>query len=116
MTVVLTISELPWSVNAMYLNRAGSRGKGRIKAPGYRQWREAMGWEIRAQRPPAFDRRVSVSITLPMSTRGDADNRCKATLDLLQEAGVVTNDKLCDPISIGRADVEKTTIIISEVA
>jgi Holliday junction resolvase RusA-like endonuclease len=115
MTVTLTISELPWSVNAMYLNSAGGRGKGRIKAPGYRQWREAMGWEIRAQRPPAFDQRVSVSITLPQATRGDADNRCKAVLDLLQEAGVVTNDKLCDPVSIGRGDVFQTTIKIEVV-
>lgn len=113
MTVVLTISELPWSVNAMYANRKGS-GRGRVKVKGYRLWREAMAWEIKVQRPPRFDRRVAVKVDLPRHTRGDAANREKAIGDLLQDAGVVTNDSLIDPLTIGRADVPCTTITISE--
>lgn len=116
MSVVLTISERPPSVNAMFWNNANGRGKGRIKTSAYRSWRDAMAWEIASQKPPRFERRVSVKIELPQDTRGDADNRLKAVGDLLQQAGVVANDKLCDPVSIGRADVQQTTITITEVA
>lgn len=117
MTVIITLSEPPWSVNGMYLNRRpGAGGRGRIKAPGYRMWREHMGWEIKEQTRAQFTGRVSVSITLPNKLRGDADNRIKSTLDLLQAAGVVANDRQCDPVSCGRGNVTLTTIEIKEVS
>ena len=117
MTIIITLSEPPWSVNSMYLNRRpGATGRGRVKAPGYRMWREHMGWEIRGQTRAAFKGRVAVSITLPKGTRGDADNRIKSALDLLQAAGVVANDRQCDPVSCGRGDVDRTTITIVEAA
>jgi len=125
MTVVLTLSAPPPSVNSMFFNtkvetiRAASRlperrkVKGRTKTAKYRAWRTTAMWEVKLQKPPTFDARVAVKIELPMATRGDADNRIKAALDLLQQASVVVNDKLCDPVSCGRADVPVTTITIT---
>ena len=110
MTVVLTLLTPPPSVNSIYRN---VHGKGRRKTKAYKKWREdAVVW-LRLQKPPAFTGTVSVVISLPRSTRGDADNRNKAALDALQEAGVVANDRLCDPVTIGRADVDLTTITIT---
>lgn len=45
-----------------------------------------------AQRARPVGARASVSITLPNTTRGDADNRCKAVLDILVRADVLTDD------------------------
>lgn len=127
MRTVLTLTVPPPSVNRMFFNTrvetisantrkpAKRRVRGRTKTQEYRAWREAMGWEVRLQKPPTFETRVSVSIALPRATLGDADNRMKACLDLLQHVGVVVNDKLCDPVSIGRADVEQTTITLEVV-
>ena len=128
MRAVITLSVLPPSVNRMFFNTRvetssgdarkpiNRRIRGRSKTQAYRSWREAMGWEVKIQNPPTFDTRVKVSVELPMEMLGDADNRLKACLDLLQHMGVVTNDKLCDPVSIGRADVSQTTITIEDYA
>lgn len=110
MTVVLTLLTPPPSVNSIYRNVPG---KGRRKTKAYRKWREDAVLWLRLQKPPAFTEQVSVSIELPLSTRGDADNRNKAALDALQEAGVVANDRLCDPVTIGRFGVSMTTITIT---
>lgn len=53
---------------------------------------------------------------LPMKVKGDPPNRIKSACDLLEYAGVVTNDKHCWPVKVDRADVPQTTITIIEVA
>ena len=109
---VLTLPETPPSVNSLFANV----GRRRVKTRAYLAWRRAAEWELASQyRGQEIIGRVSVSIQLPMKTRGDADNRVKATLDALQGAGIIVNDSQCDPVSIGRAEVEQTTIHI-EVA
>lgn len=110
MTVVLTLLTPPPSVNSIYRNVAG---KGRRKTRAYKKWREDAVLWLRLQKPPAFAGKVAVAIELPLATRGDADNRNKAALDALQEAGVVADDSQCDPVTIGRADVQVTTIHIT---
>lgn len=110
MSCILTLLTPPPSVNEIYRNVPG---KGRVKTNAYKKWREDAVLWLRLQKPPAFTGPVSVVIGLPRSTRGDADNRNKAALDALQEAGVVANDKQCDPVTIGRADVDLTTITIT---
>lgn len=110
MTCVLTLLTPPPSVNEIYRNVPG---KGRVKTKAYKKWREDAVLWLRLQKPPTFTGPVSVSIALPLATRGDADNRNKAALDALQEAGVVANDRLCDPVTIGRSDVTLTTITIT---
>ena len=110
MTCVLTLLTPPPSVNEIYRNVPG---KGRVKTKAYKGWRKDAEWQVSLQKPAHFTGPVAVSIALPMSTRGDVDNRAKATMDLLQKAGVVANDKQCDPVTIGRADVDLTTITIT---
>lgn len=44
MKFVLTISEPPWSENAMYATNKSGRGRGRYKVAGYRDWQAAMAW------------------------------------------------------------------------
>lgn len=113
MSYIYTLSEAPVPVNNMYLNVPG---RGRVKTKRYKAWRMASSWELVEQRRAygvnAITERVSVTVHLPEKTRGDADGRLKATLDCLQDAGIISNDRLCDPVSIGRAEVEQTTIII----
>lgn len=107
--LTFTIPLDPPSLNNIYIN---VRGRGRVKSRAYRRWRDSTVFVLRALHLPVFDARVAVEIVLPRAIRGDADNRTKACLDALQAAGIVTNDRLCDPIHIGRGDVRETTITI----
>lgn len=109
MKVVLTLLSPPPSLNNAFKN---VRGKGRVKTRAYKDWRRDAAWRLKLQKPPHFTGLVSVTIMLPMNTRGDADNRIKAALDSLQEAGVVKNDRQCCPVLIDRGNVEVTTITI----
>lgn len=109
-----TLSAPPTPVNGMYLNVPG---KGRRKTPAYRRWRQAAAWELAAQRlghgVGTIAVPMAVSICLPRKTRGDADGRIKGALDALKDGGVVVDDALCDPVTIGRSDVALTTITIT---
>jgi Holliday junction resolvase RusA-like endonuclease len=49
------------------------------------------------------DRHVSVSIvSMWPSSKGDVDAPCKAVLDSLEAGGVVTDDRLCLPVTLDR--------------
>ncbi|MFG1302690.1 RusA family crossover junction endodeoxyribonuclease [Xanthobacter autotrophicus] len=109
MKVVLTLLSPPPSLNNAFKN---VRGKGRVKTAEYKAWRKDAAWQLHLQKPPRFTGQVSVTILVPKSTRSDLDNLNKGILDALQDVGVVANDRQFDPISIGRADVELTTITI----
>ena len=111
--ITLTLPVPPPSLNNIYIN---VRGRGRVKSSAYRRWRDSTVFVLRAQHLPIFDARVAVEIVLPRAIRGDADNRAKACLDVLQAAGIVTNDRLCDPVHIGRGDVRETTITIRSMS
>lgn len=126
MTYTYVLTDPPPSVNDIYCNvsdkmRAallakGKRVPGRIKTKEYKGWRQAACYELVSQRnrmsATTIRKRVAVRIDLPMKTRGDASNREKAALDALQDAKIIANDSQCDPVSIGRADVARTTITI----
>lgn len=109
------LSTEPPSVNAIYANK---RNGGRMKTRKYAAWRKQAEWELHLQHRPAkpITCRVAVEIKLPMRTRGDAENRSKAACDALQGALVILNDRQCDPVTIGRADVPATMIILREAA
>lgn len=113
MTYIYVLTDPPPPLNNMFVNIPG---KGRVKSHRYREWRRMSMWELTEQRlkhkASAITRKVAVSIHLPKATRGDVDGRVKGVLDALQDAGVIANDSQCDPVSIGRADVAKTTITI----
>lgn len=82
---------IPPSVNGLYANVPG---KGRIKSDRYKVWKNAAGWDVKAQ---IGSRRVAGPVNLTIcicesEARGDLDNRCKATIDLLVDLNIIDGD------------------------
>lgn len=96
----VTFSQMPPSVNAMYLNRPG---KGRIKTPAYRKWRAATDWEIAAQRPKKVEGPYELHIRIQREWRSkharDIDNFIKAASDCFVRLGLVEDDSLAECVS-----------------
>lgn len=109
--MIFTLS-VPPSANKLFAN---VHGKGRVKASAYRAWIKGELNALIAQRAKPVGVRASVSITLPNTTRGDADNRCKATLDILVRAGVLTDDsrKHLASVTIGFGDVKMMQVEVT---
>lgn len=106
----LALSMTPPSVNSLFHNRA----KGRGKTLAYRNWRTLADRELRDQPSWHVPGKVEVRIYLPATTRGDADNRIKATLDALVCAGRIEDDKNVVKVSAEFAPIENTVIMIQE--
>jgi len=68
-------------------------------------WKLAACWSLKAQRGtrPTITGPCALSITsyLP-TTAGDVDNYAKATLDALQEAGIIANDRQVQRMCIAK--------------
>lgn len=94
---------LPPSVNALYRN---VRGVGRVRATGYRRWIISAGAYGITQKPPGgfphFARDFEVVVLIPAKTRGDVDNRAKATLDLLTAWQIISDDRHAQAVTIRR--------------
>lgn len=81
----------PPSTNNLFVN-AGKRG--RVRSSRYEMWLNEAGWELKSQRPVKHTGPVNVTIALcPFDKRRrDADNGCKAVLDLLVKHQVIPAD------------------------
>lgn len=93
---------LPPSTNALYRN---VRGVGRVKTAKYKAWRKvAIGYTAITQIGvlPRFERDFEVVVLIPAKTRGDVDNRAKATLDILKTFGVISDDRHAQAVTIRR--------------
>ena len=101
--MIKTILRLPVppSVNALYFNRKGGKGRGRIKTPAYRSWlAEADGWYLTQKRNiQKVGGPCSVEVHIPR-TRGDANNYLKATCDYLVSRNITDDDKFHVKVSI----------------
>lgn len=106
---VLTLATVPPSVNGMFFNRRG--GKGRGKTLAYRNWRAFADRELRDQPAWHVPGKVNVRIQIER-TRGDCDNRIKAALDCLVSAGRIEDDKNVVKVSAEFASVTGTRIEI----
>ena len=91
----------PISVNALYYNRKGGKGRGRIKTPAYRAWlAEADGWYLTQKRNiKPLRGRLEIQIRLP-SIRGDATNRIKSAEDFLVSREITGDDRHNHKVSV----------------
>ena len=92
---------VPPSVNALYFNRKGGKGRGRIKTPAYRSWlAEADGWYLTQRRQVQCQSgKLHIEIRLP-PIRGDATNRIKAAEDYLVSRGITGDDRHNHKVSV----------------
>ena len=86
---VVTMARCP-SLNSLWVR---APGKPRTRSAAYNDWLRAAGWDVRRQivGMPPIDCRFNVVIEVPI-TRRDTDNWSKATLDLCESVGLMTND------------------------
>jgi len=92
---VVTLSELPPSVNNLY-----AHGRfGRFKTPRYKTWIESAGWEVKDQKPSQVEGPYAVTMRFGRKDkRRDLDNNIKATMDLLVSHRIVEDDSMCRKI------------------
>lgn len=105
----------PPSVNALW-RRVPGRKKPVISKP-YRDWKRQAGAWVLVQRK--FLRSIkgpfSADVYVPVGTRGDIDNRTKAAFDLLQDLGVIANDKHLTKLTVQRGgDVFRVVLSTAE--
>ena len=102
---IVTMPPCP-SLNKLWIRGSG---KARVRSPEYRAWLLVAGWEVRRQIIGALpiDCRFNVLIEVPISRR-DTANWEKATMDLCESVGLITNDgNSCEVLirPVARADV-----------
>lgn len=110
MTFVVEL-EPPPSANNCFINRRG--GKGRVKSPAYRAWRQAAVLSIYAQVPAALriGGPVIVYIALPAKMRGDADGRIKGILDALVDSRRIDDDRHVVSVTASKTHDKPTTLV-----
>lgn len=84
------------------INRLWRIGRGRMfRSAEYESWLQACTLLIRQQRIPKVSGKYEllIRVTRPDKRRRDVDNPIKALNDLLQRAGVVEDDCLCEKVT-----------------
>ena len=81
--------EIPSKKRAWRISRNG----GMYLEKRIKDWNEAAMWEMKVQRVPVFTGPVSVRVTLYFKRERDLDNSVTTILDLIQEAGIIRNDR-----------------------
>jgi len=97
---------IPPSVNSMYANRKGGRGKGRYKTKEYKDWLRRADHYVIAQswRIDYIPGPCDLHIKVPAKMRGDVDNRIKAVADYLVSRQITADDKFYRKVSIERCE------------
>ena len=103
---------LPPSANRLW--RVARSGKPYI-APAYAAWKREAGWMLAAAKVGAVQGPFDVEIGISARERGDADNRVKATLDLLRDMRVTDDDKHARKVTVERRDAVPTGTCIVTV-
>lgn len=109
MKITIFISDPP-SVNTA--RQPSKSGRRLISTAAYRKWLADNQWEVAAKCRKHFGGMIRVEIASPRRRRIDVDNISKATLDLLQKAGVYANDRQVDDLRVYRADIDQTTVTV----
>lgn len=88
--ILLTGLPISPSLNNAYVNVIGG---GRRKSARYMTWRNACGWEVKAQRPRKVSGPVSLTYTFEEGgTKADLGNLEKCVTDLLVDLGLIDGD------------------------
>lgn len=113
--IEIILSHKPPSTNQLYRNASGGdRKKGRIRTDRYNTWRQAVGWELNKVHGKISGPYV-MQISLCRSMRHHAEdigNREKAVSDILQEHGIIENDRFCEDLRIRWADTGGKVVIL----
>jgi Holliday junction resolvase RusA-like endonuclease len=100
----------------MFINNPNTKGRGRIIAPHYRAWKEDVAKRLHGVVTAPLERPYGVLIRLNISHQSDIDNRTKAVLDALVNAGVICGDQWIDDcrsirdLSVDECEVEVWSI------
>jgi Holliday junction resolvase RusA-like endonuclease len=105
---VVTMPRGP-STNALWIRGAG---RARVRSPDYVRWIETAGWDVKRQLVgvPIVACRFNCLLEVPVSKR-DSDNWLKATLDLLEHVGAVTNDGNVAELAV--RPVERSDVMVA---
>ena len=89
---------VPPSVNGIFRN---ARGRGRVKTKDYIDWRAYAATSIRLQRVGRVRGHVVVVFGVERaSLTADIDNRVKAMLDAMVDAGVIDDDRFVTALAV----------------
>lgn len=104
---------LPPSANALYIQR----GRRRVPTSEYQRWRRSAGLIVRAASgpddiiPPRTPIRVVIAASA--SRRRDLDNIIKPSVDMLQKAGIIADDRMVDRIEALRTPGSRGTMTVT---
>ena len=75
-------------------SRVNTRSGRSFPSKKYKEWHEAAMWELKSQKPPQGIDRCEIQLVLHMPDRRRADltNKAESVMDLLVDAGVITDD------------------------
>ena len=88
----------------------------KVKTKNYKNWLNeastiATHWQ---ENPLPVKTPIKVELYANISYRRDLDNLIKPTLDMLQFAGIIEDDRYIDKIRMARVDdIEKNTMLLS---
>jgi Holliday junction resolvase RusA-like endonuclease len=102
----------PISANAIWRNVVVGGKPRTLKSKAYLAWVSEAGAMLNAQKPGFVEGHYCLTITVTNKSRIDLDNTVKAVNDLLQSQGVVSNDRLCEEITIRRGNVPGMSVLI----
>ncbi len=116
MSLTLTISAVPPSLNGAYLNIPG---KGRVPTKKLSNWKKLAGWELIAQRVKRIEGPIDIELTLKRPcAHSDVDNRIKFILDALVSSSVIDDDRNVQSIKASWAkgkDAPACVVVITSI-
>ena len=111
--LTLTVKPPP-SVNGLFASAKKGSGNnaGRWRTERYKVWAQEAAWQIRAQRPTAWEGPFGAMYLMPRRLRGDLPNYEKALTDLLVSMELVPDDKHLAPLIMDWHDEDDAKVII----
>ena len=112
MVTGMLVLPVPPSANRMYVPSVNRQ----IKTNQYKNWLNeastiATRWQVESL-PPKTP--IKVELYANISRRRDLDNLIKPTLDMLQFAGIIQDDRHIDKIRMARVDdIDKDTMLLA---